>query len=97
METQLIEQLAGYGPLGLVAGLIAVMLGRDFWRIATGKSGGGEGNLTAEFKANNLKFDAVIRSLETTNHRLERLREEIERGNTKLDNIHSEQLRRGQR
>lgn len=97
METELIKALAGYGPLGLVAGLVTLMLGRDFWRLATGKSGGSDGDLTAEFKANNLKFDAVIKALEKANQRLDRLHEETERTNTRLENIHNEQLRRGQR
>jgi hypothetical protein len=97
METELIKHLAGYGLPGLVAGLVAVMLGRDFWRVATGRSGGSDGDLTTEFRANNAKFDKVIESLAVSNQTLARLHEEAERTNTRLENIHNEQLRRGQR
>lgn len=95
METELIKALAGYGPLGLVAGLVALMLGRDFWRMATGKSGGSDGDLTAEFRANNEKFDRVLEKLTASNVKMDRLIEEKREANEWLSAIHTEIIRAG--
>lgn len=95
MEAELINLLAGYGPLGLVVGLVALILGRDFWRISTGRSGGSDGNLTAEFHANNLKFDRVLEKLTASNAKMDRLTEEAHETNERLTSIHAEIIRSG--